>query len=337
MKVKAEQLVGHLKSSLFPAYLITGDEWLLIDDVAETIRNALKTRGYELNKRITAERNFAWQDWYEEQYTPLLGCDLPQWSELRIEGALTDTAKQMFENYLINPPAARVLIVTMGKLDAAQQRSVWYKNFEKYGMVVPVWPLTVAEFPTWFHKQLLDNELKVDNEAKQMLLTHLDGNLLAARQELNKLKLQYGDNLIVGATLRQYLIDQAEFKIFDLNEAVLSGNLLLIQRIIKYFRTIQTEGALLVWSLVRELQGLATFQRAVLEGEKIETVLQKNRVFFSRKQQIRRILQQHPHINWTKYLVEAAVLDATMKGWDRNSIWWHQFAKWCLKLGRVCR
>ena len=337
MKIKAEQLPGYLKSSFAPAYLITGDELLLVNDTVDLVRNALKTHEYELNERIIPERSFAWNEWYEEQYMPLLGCNLPQWSELRIQGALTDAAKQALENYLADPPAAKVLLVIMGKLDAAQQRAAWYKSFEKLGVVIPIWPLSVAEFSTWFQKQLVSSGIKVDNEAKQLLLTYLDGNLLAARQELDKLKMQYGDCLIDGAMLRQYLVDQAEFKIFDLNEAVLAGNLGLIQRIINYFAAIQADTAPLLWSLVREIQGLVTMQRAVMEGENIDAVLLKNRVFFGRKLQIRRILQKHPRNNWSKYLVGAAELDGILKGWDRNSIWWHQFAKWCFMLGRACK
>ena len=193
MKLRIEQLENQLVNSpdqqLAPVYIVSGDEPFQSGYVLDVIRHCAREQAYTDRKVFFADRGFDWQHFTTEQNALSLFSER-RVLELRLpSGKPGDAGSRALVEYAEHPPEDTVLLISTGKLEKAQTGSKWYKALEQVGVAVQVWPISAEQLPTWIHTRMQSKGLQATPGAIHLLAERIEGNLLAAEQAMEKIRL----------------------------------------------------------------------------------------------------------------------------------------------------
>ncbi len=320
MQLRPDQLTAHLQKNLLPMYLVSGDETLLVQESCEAIRTQAVQRGFSERQVFHCETGFSWPNFFNNTNTRSLFSD-KQLLELRVVNQLGDAGSKALQAYAAKPPPDKILIIITGKLEAATQRSAWFTAIAKVGVTLQVWPLDNNQFTQWLQQRLHKAELKVPSAGIQLLLDSTEGNLLAAAQEIEKLRLLYGQGTLTTEQIATALSNHTHFDIFALGDACLQGNGKRILRILANLKGEGIEPTLILWALTRELRSLSTLATATAQGMPVERALQQQYIWEKRKPFFRHALQKHSTSTLHKLLQQAGIVDRTIKGVELGNVW----------------
>ena len=322
MQLKPDQLAAHLARGLRPLYTVHGDEPLLAQEAADTIRAAARTAGYS-ERKVFIVGNAAHFDW-----SALLGAAQAmslfaerQLIELRIpSGKPGKEGSEALQRYCQAATSDDVLtLVQLPKLDFQQQKSAWFSALDGAGMVLRVEAVERRELPAWLARRLAAQGQRVaDGEEGQRTLAffadRVEGNLLAAHQELQKLALLYPAAPLSFEQVESAVLNVARYDVFKLGEAVLAGQL---ARALKMLDGLQAEGeaAVLVhWTLAEDLRALKRVKNAMTDGHPLPMALREARVWGAKERLYERVLPSLAD-HQLAHLVEAAsICDGIIKG-----------------------
>lgn len=277
MRIKPELLEQHLKKPLLPVYLVAGDEPLQAMEALDALRAAARKQGHLTRELMSVDRSFNWAQLTSSADSLSLFSD-KRILELRIEssGPGKDGGQALVE-YAARPADDAVLLIQMGKLDQHSQSSKWFKAIDEIGAIVTVWPKKPAELPAWLQQRLQSRGLELDRDAVLLLATRVEGNLLAAAQEVEKLALLHGrKDGAVSLSLRDVaaaVADSARYSVYDLVDAATGGSLL---RALRIFRGLREEGVaapLVLWALSNEIRTIRGLAVRLAAGESEQKVL----------------------------------------------------------------
>jgi len=258
VKLRPEQLPGQLKRGLAPVYLLSGDEPLLLQEAAAQIVETARNSGFEERSILTVDSGFHWSELLEERAALSLFAEqkvvdlrMPSGKPGKEGGAaLTDWCQQ--------PPDDKILLVRSGKLDGSSQRSKWFKAVEQAGVVVQIWPLELRQIPRWIMQRMQMAGISATPGAAALIAERVEGNLLAAVQEIEKLSLLVDPGQQVDeALVMQLVADSARFDPFQLTDAMLAGERGRALRILYGLREEGTAIQVVLWAVVRDLRELA--------------------------------------------------------------------------------
>ncbi|MFQ5488684.1 MAG: DNA polymerase III subunit delta [Gammaproteobacteria bacterium] len=321
MKLNARQLPRQLESGLAPLYFISGDEPLLVQEACDLVRRHAREQGCSERIVIHAESGFDWNSLLQEASGMSLFAER-RLLELRLPGGRPGEAGgRVLQAYGEQPPPDNVLLIISGKIDAAQQRSRWFKALEQAGVVVQVWPLTARELPAWIEQRMRGAGLRPQREAVLLLAERVEGNLLAAVQEIEKLRMLHGAGPLGVDEVLAAVADSARFDVFALVDSALAGDGRRAARILGGLRREGVEPVLVLWALGREIRSLAAMAALLAGGTGLEQVLARQRVWEKRKPLLRQALQRHDRRRWQHLLRRAAHLDRLIKGQAAGNIW----------------
>ncbi len=323
MRISPEQLGLHLKKQLLPVYLVTGDEPLQAMEAMDALRDAAKKQGHLTRELMTVDRGFSWAQLNSSADSLSLFAD-KRILELRIEGAGPGRdGGQALVEYVARPPDDAVLLIQMGKMDSRSQSAKWFKAIDKAGGVIQVWPKRPAELPSWLQQRLRSRGLELDREAVALLATRIEGNLLAAAQEIEKLALLHGKpNTVVSLNLRDVagsVADSARYSVYDLVDAATGGSLLRALRILQGLRQEGVAAPLVLWAVsneIRTLRGLAIRRAA---GDAEQKVLAS--VWQNRKPIVAAALKRLPLNTWGILVQRCADADRLIKTVHTGQEW----------------
>lgn len=319
MKVKAEQLKTHLTRRLAPIYLVCGDEPLQREEACDAIRAQARVQGYSERDILEVGANFAWSSLWQTAHTPSLFAPR-RLLELRMPTGKPGSSDALV-NYGVEPVQDVVLLVICPKLDAQAQASKWFKTLDQAGVVVQIWPVELRAMPAWIDQRLRAKGLRPSVEAVKLLAERVEGNLLAAVQDVEKLYLLHGAAAIDVSQVNEAVTDSARFDIYDLAEAALAGDALRATRIVHGLRGEGAEPVLILWALTREIRALASMAYDGKKGMATDAVLSKHRVWEKRKPVIKQALQRHPMDYWRRLLSRCSRIDRIIKGALRGNVW----------------
>ena len=321
MRLRLEQLGGQLARQLAPLYLIYGDEPLLVQEALDAIRSAARTRGYSERVCLTVEAGFDWNRFWESAVSPSLFAER-RLMELYLGGAKLDEAGGKILQAYANRPAEDVLLLlSAGKLDAGAQKSAWFSALEAAGIVVPVWPIEASQLPAWIEQRMRAQGLLPTPAAIALLAERVEGNLLAAAQEIARLQLLFGGGAITAEQLLAVVGDSARYSVYDLVDAALAGQVERVVRIVYGLRDEGVEPVLVCWALHREIRLLALLAFASAQGQALEGEMARNKVWEKRKPLLRRALQRLPVRVCRRLLDRCAHLDQLIKGVATGNAW----------------
>lgn len=225
MTIRLDQLEQRLAKSIAPIYLLAGSEPLLVQEARQSVIAAARAQGYEEREVIVVDRGFDWQDELAAAAAPSLFASR-KIIDLRLASgkpgvhgarALTDWAEK--------PDPDIVLVLSFGSWEAASRKSKWAKELDRAGVLVEIWPLKASQLPGWIAQRMAAAGLKADRAAVAMLAELVEGNLLAAQQEIDKLVMLGVDHVLGVADIEQAVANSAQFDGFRLAECALRGEL----------------------------------------------------------------------------------------------------------------
>jgi DNA polymerase III subunit delta len=252
LKLSFDSLDSHLKGEPARAYLVTGDEALLVGEAADAIRARVKRAGFEEREVFFIERVADWEGARASSNNlSLFGSR--KLIELRLPSGKPGVGgANAIVDLLRDPNPDNVFLMLTGKLEREQQSSSWVKAFETAGAWLPVWPVETAKLPAWLRARARTMKLELDDDAVRFIVEHTEGNLLAAQQELEKLRLGGVDQVTLAA-VQASIADSARFDVFQLGEAALGADVPRALRILSGLRGEGVEATLALWSLSREI------------------------------------------------------------------------------------
>ena len=320
-QLRVDQLSGHLKQSLAPVYFIHGDETLLVNECADAVRAAARAQDYSDRQVFTVESGFDWQSLLAA------GDSLSLFAERRILELRLPTGKpgkegtRILRDYAERPPEDTLLLIVSAKLEAAARRSKWVQALDHAGVSIPIWPVEAAQLPGWIDRRLRARGLQADREVLQLIAERVEGNLLAAVQEIEKLYLLHGAGSLDVDTVTELVADSARYDVFSLVDAALAGDAAHAQRILSGLRAEGVEPVLVLWALVREIRALTTMARQLQNGSGLAQVLASQRVWEKRKPRVTAALQRIRGRQWWRLLQHCAQIDRVVKGRAVGSAW----------------
>ena len=255
MKLTLDALAGHLARDLRSSYLISGDEPLLSSEAADAIRQRARENGYSERQVFFVERGFDWNELRGESQSLSLFATR-RILEVRLPTGKPGDGAEVLESIATDPPPDQLLLVISGKLERAALQSGWVQAFERHGAWLPVWPIDIERLPDWIGRRLRKRGLEPDAAATRLLAERVEGNLLAAQQEIEKLALLLQPGALDAATLAQAVANSARYDVFQLSEAALRGDAARALRILAGLRAEGVEPTLTLWALSRDIRAL---------------------------------------------------------------------------------
>jgi DNA polymerase III subunit delta len=255
LKLAAEQLPAALARGVAPVYLVSGDEPLTVGECADAIRAAARAAGYAERRVFFIERGFNWDELRHETQALSLFAER-RLMELRMPSGKPDKGAELLKDLAERPPPDVVCLIVAGKLDGKTADAPWVRAIEQHGVLVRIWPVTAATLPGWLAARARALGLKLEPAAAQLILDRVEGNLLAAKQELDVLGLLAGGAPIGAELVMRAVGDSARYDVFQLGEAAAAGDARRALHVLTGLRNEGVEPTLILWALVRELRGL---------------------------------------------------------------------------------
>lgn len=321
MKVSLEQLGGQLKKSLAPVYLVSGDEPLQHMEATDIIRQASKAAGYTHRELFYVETGFDWGG-FEEACNSFSLFGEQRILDVRLPSKPDKKGSTALLRYGERPPSETILIVSLPKLTASdQKKEKWFQSLEKNGVFIQVWPLEGEKLLHWLDRRLNAKGILADSSGLRLLAGRIEGNLLAATQEIEKLYLLYGRGKLSDKHILDAVAYHARYDVFGLAEEVLRGHVQRACRILNGLRMEGVAAPLVLWALTRELR-LVNILRAELEsGVRPDTVFSKHKIWESRKSVFDSALNRLDQEAVRQAILLSAQADRVMKGQERGDEW----------------
>jgi DNA polymerase III subunit delta len=267
LKLTLETLRTHLADEPARAYLISGDEALLVGEAADAVRARVKRAGFDEREVFFIERVADWEG-VRAASNNLSLFGSRKLIEIRLPSGKPGVGGgNAIADLLANASSDNVFLMLTGKLEREQNNSAWVKAFESTGAWVAVWPVELARLPQWLRARATTLELDIDDDAVRFIVERTEGNLLAAQQELEKLRLGAGGKRVDLAAVQASIGDSARFDVFQLGEAALGADVPRALRILAGLRSEGVEPTLALWSVAREIHNVwATTQQGPSRG-----------------------------------------------------------------------
>lgn len=256
MKIYSDALAGHLEQQLLPAYLISGDEPLLTGEAADAVRARARATGFTERETHFMDRGADWND------VRASANNLSLFAERRIVEIRMPSAKPGKDGgaalaaLLESRDPDRVMLILTPRLDRDAQGSDWVRAVEANGAWVQVWPVDLSKFTAWLRNRFRKMKLTADDDALELLAERTEGNLLAAHQEIEKLRLLVRGDRVTADDVLNSVADSARFDVFKLGESALSGDAARTLRMLDGLRSEGVEPTLVLWSLSKAVRDL---------------------------------------------------------------------------------
>jgi DNA polymerase-3 subunit delta len=321
MQLRLEQLGSHLASGVRSLYVVHGDEPLLALEAADAVRAAARAAGAADREVLVVEPGFKWDAFLGANANASLFGDR-KCVDLRIPSGKpgAEGAKALVA-CAINPNPDNVTLVSLPRVDRATQASDWFTALSENGVTIAVYPVERDALPQWIAARLARQKQRASRETLAFLSDACEGNLLAARQEIEKLALLLPEGDLDHAAVEAAVADVARFDVFELSEAWLSGD---AARAVRILRALQAEGdapTLPIWQLSEDVHAIATVAALVRGGTPASAAVRNARVWGKRQAALERAVSRVPPAAVASLLVALARLDALAKGIGTGNAW----------------
>ncbi|MCD9031506.1 DNA polymerase III subunit delta [Luteimonas sp. Y-2-2-4F] len=322
MELTPERLVAQLGGGpLSPAYLIAGPEPLRVLEAADALRARAREQGYAEREVFEPDgRDIDWAALEASLRAPSL------FSARRVIEIRLPTAKPgkdgaaVIAGFCEAPPDDVLLLVTGGEW-SRQHGGKWSEAVGRVGRIAIAWAVKPHEMPEWIERRLRARGLVADREAVQRLADRVEGNLLAAAQEIDKLALLADGEPLDAARMETLVADAARFDVFRLLDTALSGQAAQAVRMLAGLRAEGEAVPALMGMVVMELQRAAALARVQARGGDLAGEFRAQRVWDSKQAVYRRALQRHPAERWERFLAQAGRIDRIAKGRAAGDAW----------------
>jgi DNA polymerase-3 subunit delta len=321
MRLKPEQIGAALQKELAPVYFISGDEPLQMGEMADAVRAAARKAGYDSREVLVADSGFSWNELMESAGSLSIFTD-KKIIDLRLPTGTpgTEGAKALVD-YCERLPEDTLLLMTSAKLAGASLKSRWFQALDKVGCVIQVWPLEGQDLIHWLQQRMQRRGLQAEAEGVRILASRIEGNLLAAAQEIEKLYVLYGSGRLSNQQILDVVADSSRFDVFKLMDSVLAAK---AGRILKILSGLQAEGVaapVVLWALTREARVLIRIKQALAQGQNRALAFKNNQIWDKRQQLVGDALGRLSDSDLNNILTLSAKADRQIKGQQQGDPW----------------
>lgn len=316
MRLRSDQIVGHVQQGLLPVYLIFGDEQMLVEEASDVIRQQARKQGADDRQVWHVEGRFNWSELqWQEQTMSLFSSQ--RLLEIRLpSGSPGKEGGEALRRYVDNPPIDTTLLIISGKIDTRSQKSKWFTEIDKIGATVPVWPIDLASLPRWISQRMQQRGLRANQQISALIAERVEGNLFAAAQEIEKLQLLCPDGEVDEQTVLASVADSARFEVFGLMDTVFSGQAAKIPRMLNRLRAegldILAVFSAVSWSLHRAVDMAIQLDKGMQLGQVFAS--QKPPIWEKSRPMMQQALMRHDRMQWQEFLQQMARIDQAAKG-----------------------
>jgi DNA polymerase-3 subunit delta len=347
MQLALAQLQAHLQKGLRSLYTLHGDEALLVQEAADTIRAAARQQGYtERSVHVVTGAHFDWSEVLAASGSMSLFADR-QILEIRLptgkpgkEGS--PVIQQLAQSAEGNDSTLTLFVLP--RLDSATKKGAWFGALEQFGVSLQIDSLDRAQLPQWIAQRLkLQNQSVASGQDGQNCLQffadRVEGNLLAAHQEIQKLALLYPAGELTQAQVESAVSNVARFDVFKLSEAMLAGQVARVQRMLDGLQA-EGEAAVLVhYTLAEDIRALKRVKDAMAEGRPLPMALREQRIWGAREKLFERVLPKLSTARLAQLLKNAHQVDGIVKGlkvadWPTDP--WQALQRLALRVSSAC-
>ncbi len=320
-KLRIDQLDRHLKQDFGHAYLVSGDETLLVEESCDAIRQQAQAEGFSERERYYVDNQFDWSQLLTAANSLSLFSE-KKLIELRIEkGKPGDKGNKTICEYLEHLNDDNCLLIVTSKLDASTQRSKWVKTIEKVGYWLPIWPIASTQLPRWLDQRIKQAGLTANSHCIDILAARTEGNLLAAHQEILKLKLLSSDGYLTPELISGAVADSARYDIFGLVDKVLLGDARGAAKTLQGLKTEGIEATIILWGLAREIRTLLTTAKGIESGQSFSWAAKQAGIWDKHQTIVERALKRIKPQELQLLLRQANAIDKSIKGLRKTDYW----------------
>ncbi|MDO9282022.1 MAG: DNA polymerase III subunit delta [Methylotenera sp.] len=334
MRLAQAQLETHLKQGLQPLYVLVGDEPLAQRECLDAIRAAARTQGFDERNSLTVERNFNWQQ------IQSFGQSISLFSSRRLLELNIPNGKPGIEgSKALQALAAKALpdttvVIILPALERDAKNSAWFSALEAQSQTITLNEIDAANLPKWIANRLAQQGQHTSVQTLEFLAHQVEGNLLAANQEVQKLGLLYPQGELSDTTVREAVLNVSRYDAFQLGEAVLAGD---AERTVRILQGLQDEGenAVAVMNpLMWVLRPLVRIKQAEMRGENLNSAMTNARIYGDKQALVKRALARLSLRQLEATLQKLADIDKTAKGVMLGDAWL-EISRLCFGLAKV--
>lgn len=322
MRISTEQLQQHLVRDLKPLYAVFGDEALLALEASDRIRARARAEGYSERTVLTVDSGYIWSE------LAFTGSSRSLFSARRILELRIPTGKpgaegsEALQGYCEGLPADTITLVALPGLDWRAQKSGWFEALDRAGVLIEAKPVARKQLPEWLAGRLRAQNQEADAETLDFIADRVEGNLLAAHQEVQKLALLFPAGRIAHEQAREAVLDVARYDVFKLGEALVEGDVLRLARMVDGLKGEGVAPPLVLWAITDEIRAIVRVLDGIAAGRTPPQLWRDARVWGQSHQGL---MQQNCR-RFTREQVESALLhaakvDRMVKGLIRGDAW----------------
>jgi len=322
LQLRSEQLEAHLARVLAPVYVIHGDEPLLALEAADAIRAAARAAGHTEREVHTAERGYDWGRLAASAASLSLFA-AKKIVELRVpSGKPGADGAAAIEAYCDRLPADVVTIVSLPRLDRTSQNAKWFAALTGVAALVNVFPIDRRALPLWIGARLARQRQRAPDAALAFIATCVEGNLLAAHQEIQKLGLLHPEGELAFEQVRDAVLDVARFEVAQLSEAMLGGDAARLARVLDGLAGEGEPAPRVLWVMAEDVRTVARVQRGLAEGRDAADVFRESRIWGEARQRLfGAAARRTARATLEAALGHAAAIDRIVKGLAKGDPW----------------
>ncbi len=332
MLLKGDQLAAHLERGLRPLYVLYGDEPLLVIEAADAIRLKARQAGYNERDILTVLPHFDWNQLLAA------GGNLSLFGDRKLIDLRIPTGKPgkegsaALQEWCRNLSPDNLLLVTLPELDWREEKAVWFTALVNAGVALKLMAPPLAELPGWIAGRLRRQQQSADLDSLKFIAERVEGNLLAAHQEISKLGLLYPPGALSLEQIREAVLNVARYDIDGLREALLAGDVTRLWRTLDGLMHEGEPPPLVLWAMSEEIRTLTLIRGGLDRGRPLEMLLKEAKVWGPRANPVKKALQRLSTATLESAMHQAGRIDRLAKGIGQGNVW-EKFLRLGLSLG----
>jgi DNA polymerase-3 subunit delta len=321
MRISPDQLSQHLGRQLASLYTVFGDELLLTIEASDLIRAKARHAGYAEREIFAIDHHFNWAELQQRSSSLSLFGDR-RIMDLRIpSGKPGNKGSAVIEEYCRALPPDTVTLVTLPRIDKQSSTAKWFKALEAAGVMVPVFPVERTRLPAWISQRLEMQGQSASSDTLRFLADKVEGNLLAAHQELKKLALLYPAGTLSFDQVKDAVLDVARYDVFKLSEAMIAGNTARYARVLEELRGEGTALPFIVFTLAGNIRSLIMIRRGLDSRRPLMQVMSQLRARADQQKAMESAVGRLDLEQLVAALLRTAKVDWISKGVAQGDAW----------------